>query len=372
MTAASERPLCVHLLPETHDAGAENQARYLVAGLAAQDDFELEIAYFAAGRAQHAFETLGLPMLNVPRLRRFRYDAYGRVRRLRRSYAGHEPDIFHTWMLEGNVIGLMAARAWSNTKVVITQRGSWNELDYRGLVRIQRLLLGRADHAISNSHGGREMLELLGMERERISVVPNGIPQERVATSVTRSAVRRKHAWEGKQIIVWVGRANDVETVGQKDLTTLFAAIRKLRATHPDAELAVIGATDAELRAVGLERPECAVMHGWQPRPADFLIGADLLVLSSRAEGHSNVVGEALMSGLPVVSTDCGDHCEAVRLTGGRVTPVGNPTELAQAIGAMLDAPPAREQVRAAAQRALAVERIVADTAAIYRRLLTT
>src|SRR5215211_5078375 len=171
---------CVHLVPDTRDAGAENQARYLLEGLREHEDMAPELVYFGAGGAHREFVELGLPMLHITRLGRFRFDAYGRVRRLRRAYAMKPPQILHTWLLEANVIGLAAARAWPQTRVVITQRGSWNELDHPALMGLERLLIRRADHAISNSSGGAEMLASLGMPSEQISVIPNGIPASRV------------------------------------------------------------------------------------------------------------------------------------------------------------------------------------------------
>ncbi len=361
------RPRVVHLLPETHDAGAENQARYLIAALHERDDVDVEVAYFHAGRGQERFERIGVPMLFVPRLRRFRFDAYGRARRLRRAYAGAPPDILHTWMLEGNVVGMLTARAWPETKVVITQRGSWNELDYPGMVRLQRLLLGRADRAISNSAGGADMLASLGFDPGLTSVISNGIPPERVETGLDREATRAELGWNGSDVVAWIGRAPDDETAGQKDLGTLFASLERVRADRPGARLALIGATREEIEARGFALPEWATALGWQASPARLIDAADAVVLSSKREGNSNGIGEALMLGLPVATTDCGDHVGAVRRAGGRVVEVGDPAALGGSLAAMLADPPPRESVRTAAEADYSVARMVEETLQVYR-----
>jgi glycosyltransferase involved in cell wall biosynthesis len=364
------RPLCVQLLPDTHDAGAENQCRYLLDGLSRSGAFDVELAYFGAGRAHSAFETIGVPTLQVPRLRRFRFDAYGRARRLRRAYASRPPDILQTWLLEGNVVGLLAARSWPGTRVVISQRGSWNERDYPALLRLQRTLWSRANHAISNSDGGAELLAGLGLPRERISVVPNGIPTDRVRVERDPIEVRREMGWDGQQVVAWVGRAEDAETAGQKDLGTLFAAMDVVRRTHPRVRLAMIGPTGSEIEDRGFRVPPWASTLGWQTRVVDLVNAADALILSSRTEGHSNVVGEALLLGVPVATTDCGGHCEAVRSGFGRIVEVGDTTALAAAVAALLDEPPARDAVRAGAMEALSVDRMVSSHVELYRELL--
>jgi glycosyltransferase involved in cell wall biosynthesis len=365
----SERHRVVHLLSRTDDAGAENQCRYLLRGLNGNPRLETELAYFDPGRGHEQFEQLGISMLRVPPRGRFRTDAYGRARRLRLAYRDREPAIFHTWMLEGNVIGMLAARAWPQAKVVITQRGSWNELDYPGMVRLQRLLLSRADHAISNSPGGVDMLASLGMARERISVIPNGIPTERSQVARSRADVRGELGWDGDDVVVWVGRVSDRETVGQKDLPTLFASFAALRRRRPGARLALIGPTPAELQAAGFGVPEGVTPLGWVGHPAEFIAAAEALVISSRVEGNSNAVGEALLLGVPVVSTDCGGHCPLVRQTGGKVVPVADPKSLSVALDEVLDADHDRAAIVAAAAENLSVDQMVARTVSVYEAL---
>ncbi len=361
---------CVHLVPDTRDAGAENQVRYLLESLRDDARFAPELAYFGVGRAHRQFVELGLPMLHVPRLRRFRFDAYGRVRRLRRAYAAEPPTILHTWLLEGNVIGLAAARAWPGTRVVITQRGSWEELASAGLVRLERLLIRHADHAISNSRGGTEMLAGLGMPSECISVIPNGIPATRVAVGTGREELRARLGWSERKIIAWAGRLDSPKAAAQKDFAGLLAAARRLHRHRDSARLALIGTTRQEASAQGFELPDWVDALGWQARPADFLNASDLVVISSRAEGSSNVAAEALLVGTPVVTTDCGDHCEVVRMAGGQVVRPGDPDALARAVDVVLENEPDPDAIRRAAASVLSVDQMVQRTRAVYESLL--
>jgi len=370
MSAPRERPDCVQLVPDTIDAGAENQARYLLAGLRDHGRFAPRLAYFARGRGHAAFAALGVPEIEVPRRGRLWTDLVPRARRLRRALGDPPPAILHTWLLEGNLIGLLAARRRPETKLIISQRGSWNELDYPFHTRLQGLLIGRADHAISNSPGGAEMLAGLGMDPDRISVIGNGVPLDRVEVTADREATRERLGWGDAEVVAWVGRLDDDETVRHKDFGSLLSALERLRGRRPRARLALIGPTREDVEARGFEIPEWAEALGWQDRPAELIDAADALALSSRFEGSSNVVAEALLLGLPVASTDCGGHCEAVRGAGGSVVPVGEPDALAGALAALLGASHPRDEVAARARASLSVERMVERTAAVYERLL--
>src|SRR3954469_24969100 len=93
-----EMARCVHLLPDTDDAGAENQALALLAGLAGRPELELELVYYGAGRNHQRFVDLGIPVRQIPRRARLIVDLPRRIRALRRLYRDAPPAILHTWM----------------------------------------------------------------------------------------------------------------------------------------------------------------------------------------------------------------------------------------------------------------------------------
>jgi glycosyltransferase involved in cell wall biosynthesis len=215
------------------------------------------------------------------------------------------------------------------------------------------------------------MLASIGMDPTRISVIVNGIPSDRVAVTGDRERIRAERGWNGHDVVTWVGRAADAETAAQKDLPNLIATATALRELRPQMRLELIGTTVEELRARGIELPDWAHAHGWEPRPAELLDASDLLLISSRAEGNSNVAGEALLLGLPVATTDCGGHCGVVAASGGRVVAIEDPGALAQAAAELLDSPPDREVVRDAATDLLSVDRMVDEHLGLYHRLLS-
>src|SRR5690606_39237676 len=84
-----------------------------------------------------------------------------------------------------------------------------------------------------------------------------------------------------------------------------------------------------------------------------FMARAEVFVLSSRRQGASAVVVEALACGTPDVSTDCPTG-PAETLQNGRVgalVPVGDDEAMAAAIIDMLTSPPDRRLLQQAVER---------------------
>jgi len=73
---------------------------------------------------------------------------------------------------------------------------------------------------------------------------------------------------------------------------------------------------------------------------------ARLFALSSDEEGLGLVLVEAMASGTPVVSTDCGGPSTVVEDgVNGFLTPVGDPAAFARALEQILDAPERAQQM---------------------------
>lgn len=103
----------------------------------------------------------------------------------------------------------------------------------------------------------------------------------------------------------------------QKGYTRLLRIVDRLMHEGCDMELWILG--DGSERAV-LEQyieehhlQERVSLLGFQPNPYKYLATGDLFVCSSLAEGYSTAVAEALILGLPVVTTDCSGMSELLR-----------------------------------------------------------
>jgi glycosyltransferase involved in cell wall biosynthesis len=343
------------------------QAVYLLEALADLDHVDLEVVYHARGRLHDRFEAIGVPMHHVDRRRRLALDLVPRAARVRDLIAENPPDILHTWLFEGNLVGLLAARRWAGTRVVISQRSGTLERVLPAPQRwAMRRLYPRADRALANSREGEEFLLDVGVSRDAVRVIPQGVPAERITVRRPPEDVRAAlDLGPHDPLVVSAGRPH-----WSKDYPGLVAAMEAVRKARPDATLVLIGPTPEDAQDLGIALSDRVRAIGWVDHPADVLNAADVVAMASSTEGNSNVVNEALALGRPVACTDTGDHPHAVREAGGRVVPVRDPTELGRAILELLERPPPADVVRAVANDRLAMAASIDATLAVYRELL--
>lgn len=162
------------------------------------------------------------------------------------------------------------------------------------------------------------------------------------------------HVWTCKPhrvpLLVAVGRLSS-----QKGFDVLLDAFKKVLAKRP-AHLIILGegkeraALEAQRAALGLEDEVKLLGHVQMAAP--WLREADLVVSSSRFEGASAALVEALAAGAPMVVTDCpGNSRSLVEATkSGLHVPVDDPDALAEGIVAALGRTWDRAAIRAHAE----------------------
>lgn len=135
---------------------------------------------------------------------------------------------------------------------------------------------------------------------------------------------------------------------GVKDQMNLVRAFLRLLAARPDVRdrvrLVLVGEGPLRQEAASVLREAGAADLAWLPGERsdvpDILRGLDIFVLPSQAEGISNVILEAMATGLPVLATDVGGNPElVVDGTTGRLVEAGNPEAMARVLEEYLDNP---------------------------------
>jgi len=192
----------------------------------------------------------------------------------------------------------------------------------------------------------------LGIDAGRIVTIPNGVDVAAIEAAAAAPAAHRFFAEGAPPIILGIGRLSR-----QKNFEGLVRAFARLRAARP-ARLIVLGAGGARrLRRLKALAKRLGVgddvdFAGFVPNPAAILARASLFVLSSRWEGASNVILEALACGCPVVATRVPTGVAEVLGAGGiaPLVPAGDDRALAEAMSGRLDRPRASPALRARAR----------------------
>jgi glycosyltransferase involved in cell wall biosynthesis len=203
------------------------------------------------------------------------------------------------------------------------------------------LVLGRAATArmIAVSDDERRLMVRLGLARpDRVVVVNNGLDEEAFERFAAPRPVRTPTP-ERPLTLGSVMRFDAQKAPG--DLVEAFARLVRAR---PGAPVRLVVAGDGELldatrRQVGDAGLEDRVeLPGWRSDVADVLAGFDVFVLSSRYEGFSYAILEAMAARLPVVCTDVfGVGDTVARVPGNVVVPAGAPGALADGLRSVVD-----------------------------------
>ncbi len=223
---------------------------------------------------------------------------------------------------------------------------------------------------LSVAEAGRQRLaEEAGVPPERIAVIRNGVDLRewpRIEES-TRAGARARLGISDRSFVI--GTAVSLTAVKRPEV--IVELVHALGAQIHDVHGIIIG--DGPLRCdverLIEQRGLRGRVHllGHRENVADELAALDVYVCPSASEAMSNALLEAMALGLPVVSTDVGDHGLLVRPQAGVIVPVHDFDALRDAVERLLLSAEERRAFSAAA-RARAAQFGLAGTVAAYER----
>jgi glycosyltransferase involved in cell wall biosynthesis len=198
----------------------------------------------------------------------------------------------------------------------------------------------KPDAVVANSFAGRAFHRTLGYQPRAFPVISNGIDTNRF---------RPDH----------IARAHIRATLGVPDSTSLVIHAARVDPMKDHAALLAVATAMPEVRFIlvgsntqKLATPPNAISLGSRSDMPTLYAAADALISTSAfGEGFSNVIGEAMASGLPVVATDVGDARRIIGATG-MIVPPRDTKSMASGLHALLGEPGAQHRARANACRA--------------------
>lgn len=253
-------------------------------------------------------------------------------------------DVVHTWLPVANMIGAAAARLADVPRIVTSIRSMnpGNFADCQWWFRIGDTLSARIADVVTVNASPlvADHARWARMDARCIEIVHNGVDVSTIRQDRSAAAT-----WLREELAV----PDDVPLVGcigrlseEKDQSTFIRALAllKWRGVPFRAVLAGDGPMREELSAlVGeLGLLDAVTFLGARKDARRIMAGLDVLVLTSRIEGFSNVLLEAALLGVPVVSTAAGGVIDVVG-NAGELCVCKDPRSVADGLDAMLASP---------------------------------
>jgi glycosyltransferase involved in cell wall biosynthesis len=347
------------------EGGAEKQVERLTYGLG-RNRFQIAVGYSDPwGPVGDRLQAAGIPVLQIPARDQAKAECVIRA---------SAPDIFHSFTHQDAVD--IAAAAAAGVPAIAASRVNVRWWDERLEVRHWERVRNRMTHRITAVSQAAAALceEVESVERRNIVVIHNGVAIPDL--KCPGANIRDELGLSPKiQLIGYVANYRPA-----KDHETLLRSFRLVIGRRPGTHLVCCGLASPEtrLRLAGLARelgiePRVSLLESRSAVDTVYR-GLDLYVHSSRFEGFSNSLLEAMAHALPVVATDAGGTPEAV-VDGvtGMLAPRGQPEALADAVVAMLSDSGRRKQFgqagRARAERYFSVGTMVEAYARFYAEL---
>lgn len=241
---------------------------------------------------------------------------------IRRYIIENKPDRIVSFIACINIITLLSC-VGLHKRIVISERNDPNADGRSTVVRLAtHLLYPLSDYVVFQTKWAQSCFS--EKIQKKSVIISNPI---NVTVKATNNKMKK---------IVAVGRLLE-----QKNHVMLISAFKKVHDDYPDYKLYIYG--EGNLRDTltkqirELELTEAVFLPGNVSNIHEKIADAEIFVLSSNYEGLSNALLEAMMIGLPCISTDCAGSNEVIQnRKNGIIVPIGSEKELIKAIKSLI------------------------------------
>ena len=317
-------------------------------------------------------------------------DQYDVIRRLevrvRGLLARQRIDVVHAHSpcLTG-IAALRASRAF-DLPFVYEMRALWedaavehgttkaNSLRYRAARTLETWTLRRADAVVCICEGLKREVVGRGLERERVTVVPNAVDLDQFHLLESRDTEIVARLGLGvKSVIGYIG-----SLYGYEGVDLLIKAMALMRENQPELMLLIVGGGPEEerlkirIRELGLQ--DRALVVGAVPHAeiARYYSVVDVLIYPRRQTRLTELVTplkplEAMAQGKIVLASDIGGHRELIgQSENGILFPANDPEAIVATVAQMLDNRSSWREIAATARAYVERERSWRDNVARY------
>lgn len=246
------------------------------------------------------------------------------------------PNIVQTWMYHADLIGGLASRIIGIKKIFwgihnTNIEKSYTKRSTRIVVSILKVLSYLLpEKIICCANSSKNVHITMGYCKKKMITIENGYDPE-IFTPGDFMTSEKQKVYPRKIIFGTVGRYNPVKDY--KNLLTAFS----LLSNKKSIKLILVGTnldnSNIELVSLIKELELCEIVEllGRKENVQDILKDLDFFVLSSSSEAFPNVLAEAMLCGVPCISTNAGDAAHIIGDTGW-TAPIKDSKQLAEKI----------------------------------------
>jgi glycosyltransferase involved in cell wall biosynthesis len=287
-----------------------------------------------------------------------------------KAVRSENPDIIQSFLFFDNILARIS-KIVSSKIMVITGVRSVPENPSRVRSIIDRITLPLSDRIVSNSEAGAEYIIDRGADPIKTEVIRNGRDIEKYADGNATSTLFDSLDLDNEEPIVGtVGRL--IERKGHYDLLDAWPAVLQ---SHPNAQLLIVGDGPEWERlqehASELNCTESVCFAGQRDDVPDLLDAMDIFVFPSHYEGLPGALLEAMIAGLPIITTPVNGNSELIEngVTGLFVSS-HNSQELANSLNFILSDSKCQQKLgtkaREYATEKFAVSTMISEFTSIY------
>lgn len=347
----------LHVITGLTTGGAERSLLSLLSGgLARRFDCSV-LSLGDKGTLGPAIEALGVPVHGLGM--RAGLPSPSALLHLRRIVRTIQPDLIQGWMYHGNLAALVASVLLGtrpplsfNIRQGLISLATEKPLT-RQVIRANAALSHRAGALIYNSTVAATQHEGFGFTPHRRVIIPNGFDVAQFGPGLNDRVAVRTELGLGPDALV-IGHVARFHPM--KDHANFLRAAVSVARQVPHAQFLLVGreVTVDNVHLRPLVPPDLLPRFrfiGERPDVHRLMRALDVVCSSSWSEAFPNVLGEAMASAVPCVTTDVGDSAAIVGNTG-LVVPPSDSAALAEALTTLLHEPPETRAARGQASRA--------------------
>ena len=254
------------------------------------------------------FEKVGVKTMSLQLQNKTDFMVVWRLRKLLKEV---KPDVLHTYLLHGNLLGRVVG-SLTGVPVIISSERTIGQARRWGRILTQLTNPLAQAVEVNSSAGKLSVIKDLGVPESKVRIIRSGFDLNSITSQNVETNISNELGLnEDTRVILMAGRLRPV-----KGIDYGIRAFTKLVEDVPNAHLIIAGDGEERENLEGLARSlsvhEKTTFLGVRSDLPGLLRESDAFLLPSLNEGFPRVAVEALAIGCPVVATNVGGTPEIV------------------------------------------------------------